>query len=83
MNDLLASLLKKAAEDLENGDSDLDSDQCKEALETIQTYAIADSKLSKYQACEYLKMSRASFDNNVRDGDICKGSAQAGFKELF
>lgn len=83
MNDLLASLLRKVAEDLENGDSDLDSDQCKEALETIQIYAIADSKLSKYQACEYLKISRATFDNHVRNGDICKGYSQAGFKELF
>lgn len=83
MNKLLISLLKTVVQNLENGDSDLEDEQCKEAIELIQTYSIADSKLSKYQACAYLKLSRASFDNYVRCGNICRGSAQPGFKELF
>lgn len=40
-------------------------------------------KLSKYQACKYLKVSRATFDNYVRAGKIPKGRKQIGFKELY
>lgn len=37
---------------------------------------------SKVQACDYLGVSRATFDNYVRDGFIPKGIKQEGFKEL-
>lgn len=40
-------------------------------------------KLSKYQACKYLKVSRATFDNYVKAKKIPNGRKQIGFKELF
>lgn len=39
-------------------------------------------EMSKVQACDYLGVSRATFDNYVRDGFIPKGVKQEGFKEL-
>lgn len=39
-------------------------------------------EMSKVQACDYLGVSRATFDNYVRDGFIPKGIKQEGFKEL-
>lgn len=47
-------------------------------------YQIAnpDYRMSKVQACDYLGVSRATFDNYVRDGFIPKGIKQEGFKEL-
>lgn len=39
-------------------------------------------RMSKVQACDYLGVSRATFDNYVRDGFIPKGVKQEGFKEL-
>ena len=39
--------------------------------------------MSKIQACDYLGVSRATFDNYVRDGFIPKGIKQEGFKELY
>lgn len=39
--------------------------------------------LSKVQACEYLNISRAQFDNYVHDGLISKGIKRKGFKELI
>lgn len=39
-------------------------------------------RMSKIQACDYLGVSRATFDNYVRDGFIPKGIKQEGFKEL-
>lgn len=44
--------------------------------------SIADkSRLSKYSACQYLNISRAKFDNLVKEGKLPKGKKIAGFKE--
>lgn len=44
--------------------------------------SLPDYRMSKVQACDYLGVSRATFDNYVRDGFIPKGIKQEGFKEL-
>lgn len=44
---------------------------------------IAENKYSKYQACKYLGISRATFDRYVKDGIIPEGRRQQGFKEIF
>ena len=38
--------------------------------------------MSKYQAYQYLNVSRATFDNYVREGRLPRGKKEAGFKEL-
>ena len=38
--------------------------------------------MGKIQACDYLGVSRATFDNYVKNGWIPKGYKQDGFKEL-
>lgn len=38
--------------------------------------------MSKVMACDYLGVSRATFDNYVRNGFIPKGIKEDGFKEL-
>lgn len=38
--------------------------------------------MSKIQACDYLGVSRATFDNYVKNGWIPKGYKQDRFKEL-
>lgn len=39
--------------------------------------------MSKYSACKYLNVSRATFDNYVRLGKLPRGIHKAGFEELF
>lgn len=39
--------------------------------------------MSKIQACDYLGVSRATFDNYVKNGWIPKGYKQDGFKECL
>ncbi|MCI6614893.1 MAG: hypothetical protein MSC51_03540 [Mollicutes bacterium] len=39
--------------------------------------------MSKYQAFNYLHISRASFDNLVKENKIPKGKKQQGFTEKF
>lgn len=38
--------------------------------------------MSKYEAYSYLNISRAKFDNLVKEGKLPKGKKQQGFKEL-
>ena len=45
--------------------------------------ANAETKLSKYQASKYLDVSRATFDNWVKDGKLPEGRKEQGFKEKF
>lgn len=68
---------------------DIDSDNCNITMEqqskiisVLSNIANPDYRMSKVQACDYLGVSRATFDNYVRDGFIPKGVKQEGFKEL-
>ena len=48
----------------------------------IKVVSNTEERLSKYLACSYLNVSRATFDNYVRCGKLPKGKKTAGFKEL-
>lgn len=63
--------------------SNLSENECIELLEYISEITNKNEKLSKYQACKYLKISRSTFDKYVAEGKIPKGRKQQGFKELF
>lgn len=70
---------------IDNGDCDLSTlteDEAEEVISTIKRCTEKDVRMSKYQACEYLKISRATFDNYVANGWIPRGTHQQGFKEL-
>lgn len=54
-----------------------------QVIEALRAFTDKEVRLSKYQACQYLGMSRASFDNYIRSGKIPVGLKQAGFKEKF
>lgn len=74
---------------MDAGHTDLSEQECKELLEYIAAVTDSMEKLSKTQACIYIKkhtnknISRATFDNYVRLGIIPKGRDQMGFKEKF
>lgn len=78
----LRSVLVKIIKRIDNGDCDLSDDETTEIISVIKRCTERDVRLSKYQACEYLKVSRATFDNYVANGWIPKGTHQQGFKEL-
>ena len=80
---LIRSLLQNCIDRIDAGNSNLSAEEEIEVIELLKNYTNKDRKLSKYQACEYLNMSRATFDNYIRDGKIPRGKKEAGFKELF
>lgn len=77
--DLLISIVHR----IDNGDCDLSEDEATELVSAVKKYADRDVRMSKYQACEYLHISRATFDNYVSNERIPKGTHQQGFKELY
>ena len=50
--------------------------------EFINKLSNKECRMSKYEAYSYLNISRAKFDNLVKEGKLPKGKKQQGFKEL-
>lgn len=79
---IIRELLIKIIDNIDAGNSNLSEEEAIQAIEYIKELTDKDKRLSKYEACRYLNISRATFDNYVRDGKIPKGKHDAGFKEL-
>lgn len=80
---VIRNMLAKIIDDIDAGNSNIDASQGEEIIEYLTFMTNRQEKLSIYQACKYLGVSRATFDNWVREGKLPKGRKQAGFKELF
>ena len=80
---VIKSLLERIINDIDCGNSNITEDEAMEIIKVIKSYTDKTQKLSKYQACQKLNVSRATFDNLVREGIIPRGEKVIGFKELF
>lgn len=78
----IRNLLQKVIEDIDSGNSNMDESECIEIIDCLKRLSDRQRRLSKYEACRYLNVSRATFDNYVRAGKIPRGKKIAGFKEL-
>lgn len=81
MLSVIRNLLEKILNDIDAGNSNITEDEGKQIINMLSS--ITEPRLSKYQAMQYLNVSRATFDNLVREGKLPEGSRQAGFKEKF
>ena len=89
----MIQLVKKALlsiiDNIDAGHTELSEQECVDLLGYIAKVTDREEKLSKEQACLYIKrhanrnISRATFDNYVRLGIIPKGRDEMGFKEKF
>lgn len=73
----------KIVADIDCGNSNATEEEELELVKVLQAYTDKTVRMSKYQACQYLNISRATFDNYVREGKLPRGKKEAGFKELF
>lgn len=83
MLDTIKRLLNKVIEDIDSGNSNISENEAMELTKVLQSYTNKTVKMSKYQSCQYLNISRATFDNYVREGKLPIGKKEAGFKEKF
>ena len=79
---IIRELLLKIVDNIDAGNSNLSEDEALQAIDYLKKLTNKEKRLSKYAACRYLNVSRATFDNYVRAGRIPKGKHEAGFKEL-
>lgn len=79
IRELLVSLIDK----IDNGGcNDLKESEYTEIISLLKQYTDLDRRISKYEACQFLGISRATFDNYVREGKIPRGKKEVGYKEL-
>ena len=83
MLEVIKLLLQKIISDIDAGNSNITENEAMEMVKVIKSYTDRTQKLSKYQACQKLNVSRATFDNLVREGIIPRGEKVIGLKELF
>lgn len=79
---VIKELLLKIVDDIDAGNSNITNEEALELANTISVLANKDRRMSKYAACQYLNVSRATFDNYVREGKLPKEKHDIGFKEL-
>ena len=79
---VIARILRSIADKIDDGSISSNPEETMQVMETIKGFVDKEQRLSKYEACRYLNISRATFDNYVREGKLPKGQKQAGFKEL-
>ena len=78
----IKKILLSIIDDIDSGNSNADEEELFEIVKVLKEMVRKDVPMSKYQAYTYLNVSRATFDNMVRDGKIPQGKKVAGFKEL-
>ena len=67
---VIRSLLLKIVDDIDAGNSNISEGEALEIVDSLKRFTDKEKRLSKYAACEYLNVSRATFDNYVREGDF-------------
>lgn len=79
---VIRSLLLKIVDDIDAGNSNISEGEVIEIVDSLKRFTDKEKRLSKYAACEYLNVSRATFDNYIREGKLPRGKHEIGFKEL-
>lgn len=80
---VLQKLLRKIDKDIDAGNTNITEEEALEMATILKEYVRKDTPMSKYQAYTYLNISRATFDNLVKEEKLPEGKKVAGFKELF
>ena len=70
-------------DDLDAGNTYVDEEDAIKVAKFLRETVRTDTPMIKYQAYTYLGISRAKFDNLVREGKIPRGRKMSGFKELM
>ena len=82
MINLIREYLLKLVDNIDAGNSNLTEDETIKLISVLKELTDRERRLSKYESCRYLNVSRAIFDNYVRAGKLPRGEHIAGFKEL-
>ena len=79
---VIITALKQLIEEIKEDKFDCSESAASQVTDLLNSLR-NDERFSKSQACEYLGISRSTFDCYVKRGNIPKGRKQQGFKELY
>lgn len=79
---ILRRLLLKIVNDIDCGNCHMTEDELQKIVESLRALTREDQIMSKYEACRYLGISRATFDRKVKENILPQGRKRQGFKEL-
>lgn len=83
MLSIIRSLLQQHIDNIDSGNTNLNYEQQCKLLRIMSNVDIGqDNEMNKTEAADYIGVSRATFDNYVKDGFIPKGKEVGRFKEL-
>lgn len=78
---LIRDLIADRLEQIDAGNSNIDEESAIAILKAVDDSTNMTKRVSKYKACQILCISRATFDNYVREGKLPQGEHTIGFKE--
>lgn len=82
--DLIKIALQNTLDNINAGACNMTEDQYDDLFETINRMTNPEFRYSKYKACEYLGISRATLDNYIREGKVnVRSGSEGGFKEKY
>lgn len=73
---VIRNLLLKIVDDIDVGNSNITEKESIEIIDALKRFTDKKQRLSKYSACQYLNVSRATFDNYVREGKLPRGKPE-------
>ena len=80
---LIRNILQKWIDDIDADNTNLSYEQQCDLIRVLSNVNLGqENEMNKTQAADYIGVSRATFDNYVRDGFIPKGKQVGNFKEL-
>lgn len=80
---IIRNILQQFIDDIDADNTNLSYEQQCDIIRVLSNVNVGqDNEMNKTQAADYLGISRATFDNYVRDGFIPKGKQIGKFKEL-
>lgn len=80
---IIRAILQKFIDDIDANNSNLTQEQQCDIMKILSNISLGEAnEMNKTEAADYLGISRATFDNHVRDGFLPKGRQVGHFKEL-
>ena len=80
---IIRNILQQFIDDIDADNSKLNYEQQCNVIRVLSNVNLGqDNEMNKTQAADYIGVSRATFDNYVRDGFIPRGRQVGNFKEL-
>ena len=80
---IIRNILQKFIDDIDADNTNITYEQQCDIIKILSNVDLGqDTEMNKTEAADYLGVSRATFDNYVRDGFLPKGKQIKRFKEL-